>query len=136
MDLWSKGLGRLVLTIRLEERSGMDVDAETQELVMSGTMGKPTYWDWSVNLDEEDVVDFLTFLKRPAPIRYMVQSPQRWEMLAAALGGVVLFTLRTLRYMILGVPREAGAPNAAVLEVATGSASPAPATPQQSIEEK
>jgi hypothetical protein len=134
MDLWSKGLGRLVLTIRLNERSDTHLDDETTELVMEGTMGTPTYWDWSVNLDEEDVVDFLTFLKRPAPIRYIVQSKERWQMLAAALGGITLFTLRTLRFMIFGVPSEAAALNAIGLE--TGSAPQAQAANQASIEEK
>jgi hypothetical protein len=105
MDLWSKGLGRLVLTIRLSERRGMGLDEE--ELVMKGTMGKPTYWDWAVNLDDEDVVDFLLFLKRPAPIRFIVESSDRWRMLRTALEGALLFTLRSVRYLIFGVPASA-----------------------------
>ena len=104
MDLWSKGLGRLVLTIRLEERKEMRTD--DAKLVMNGRMGKPTFWDWSVDLDDHDVVDFLVFLKRPAPIRFMVASEQRWKMLRVALQGAVIFALRTVRYMVLGVPSE------------------------------
>jgi hypothetical protein len=107
MDLWSKGLGRLVLTIRLSERRGMGLDEE--DLVMKGTMGKPTYWDWAVNLKDEDVVDFLRFLKRPAPIRFIVESADRWTMLRTALEGALLFALRSIRYMIFGVPASATA---------------------------
>ena len=110
MDLWSKGLGRLVLTIGLRERSATTVDDESKQLVMQGTMGKPTYWDWSVNLDEEDVVDFLVFLQRPAPVRYIVRSSQRWQMLRVALVGGALFALRSARYSIFGVPKAS--PNA------------------------
>jgi len=104
MDLWSKGLGRLVLTMRLSERAGMR--SEDGEMVMHGTMGKPTYWDWSVRIDETDVVDFLIFLKQPAPIRFMVQSEQRWLMLRAALGGAVLFALHTMRLLMFGPRRS------------------------------
>jgi hypothetical protein len=104
MDLWSKGLGRLVLGIRLNERSDMGVEGD--DLVMKGTMGKPTFWDWSVNLDDADVVDFLVFLQRPAPIRFMVRSDQRWQMLRSALSGAILFAAHTLRLMIFGAPRH------------------------------
>ena len=104
MDLWSKGLGRLVLNIRLEERK--ETRDDESKLVMNGTMGKPTYWDWSVDLDETDVVDFLVFLKRPAPVRFMVENERRFAMLRAALQGGAIFALRTLRLMLLGVPRE------------------------------
>ena len=104
MDLWSKGLGRLVLNIRLEERKEMRDDEA--KLVMNGTMGKPTYWDWSVDLDETDVVDFLVFLKRPAPVRFMVQNERRFSMLWAALQGAAIFALRTVRLLLLGAPRE------------------------------
>jgi len=104
MDLWSKGLGRLVLTIRLEERQEMR--SEDAKLVMNGTMGKPTFWDWSVDLDETDVVDFLVFLKRPAPIRFMVENERRWAMLRAALQGAVVFGWRSVRYLVFGPPRE------------------------------
>jgi hypothetical protein len=115
MDLWSKGLGRLVLTIRLEERK--EVRTDDAKLVMDGTMGKPTYWDWSVDLDETDVVDFLVFLKRPAPVRFMVESDRRWAMLWSALQGAVIFALRTVRYLLLGAPRDAESPQTAGLPV-------------------
>jgi hypothetical protein len=131
MDLWSKGLGRLVLTLRLSERKAMEVDEH--ELVMKGTMGKPTYWDWSVNLDDSDVVDFLVFLQRPAPVRYLVESDKRWQMLKIALEGAVLFLVRTLRIFIFGAPKhELGATAAEANTAAqTSAVTPNPAEEKQ-----
>jgi len=131
MDLWSKGLGRLVLTLRLSERSGLEV--EEHNLVMNGTMGKPTYWDWSVNLDDADIVDFLVFLQRPAPVRHMVESKHRWTMLKIALQGAVLFALRTLRLFILGVPKNqiAGAAKDEVQPTQMSPATPEPVEEKQ-----
>ena len=80
--------------------------ADDAKLVMNGRMGKPTFWDWSVDLDDHDVVDFLLFLKRPAPIRFIVRSDHRWQMLRSALSGAILFAAHTLRLMIFGAPRH------------------------------
>jgi hypothetical protein len=103
MDLWSKGLGRLVLTMRLNERDD-EMVIEDQDLVMRGTMGKPTFWDWSVTIGEIDVVDFLIFLRQPEPIRYMVASDNRWSMLRVALRGGVIFAARTIGLFLGLVP--------------------------------
>ena len=118
MDLWSKGLGRLVLQLRLSERSSM-TDEETS-LVMRGTMGKPTFWDWSVHLDADDVVDFLVFLKRPEVIRLMIESDERWAMLRSALLGAILFGSRALVAAVLGDRRTPSA---------NGGAEPCPGQP-------
>jgi hypothetical protein len=128
MDIWSKGLGRLVLQMRLSERSDMKV--EGADLVMRGTMGKPTFWDWSVNLGEEDVVDFLVLLKRPEMVRYLVEDPARWTLLRAAAKGALFFAWQTARLALFGAPASATLPAAASPMIAsdtdTPSALPAP----------
>ena len=63
MNLWSKGLGRMVLDIRLSERSGMQ--AEPDRAVIRGAMGAPVFWDYAVRLSGEDVLDFLDLLRQP-----------------------------------------------------------------------
>ncbi len=103
MDLWSKGLGRLVLALRLSERADMDV--EEGELVMRGTMGEPTYWDWAVNLDEADVVEFILFLRRRESIRFMVSDRLGRRMLVRAVRGAVIFGLRTAGLILFGAGR-------------------------------
>ncbi|MBW2314205.1 MAG: hypothetical protein JRH10_08445 [Deltaproteobacteria bacterium] len=99
MILWSKGLGKLVLNMRLSERSGMKADAPN--VVIDGTMGAPTFWSYSVNLDEKDVVEFLELLMQPAPVRFLIGSDQRWSMLGSSLSGIGHFVVRTI-YRFLG----------------------------------
>jgi hypothetical protein len=99
MILWSKGLGKLVLSMRLSERSGMGVRDE--HVVIDGTMGSPTFWDYAVNLAEDDVVDFIGLLNQPMPVRLLVTTPKRSSILRAALVGIGCFVRRTL-YRFLG----------------------------------
>ena len=99
MILWSKGLGKLVLSMRLSERSGMGVRGE--HIVIDGTMGAPTFWDYAVNLGEDDVVDFIGLLNQPMPVRLLVTTPKRFSILWGALLGIGFFVRRTL-YRFLG----------------------------------
>jgi hypothetical protein len=99
MILWSKGLGKLVLNLRLSERSGTGDRGET--FVIDGTMGPPTFWNYAVTLNEKDVVDFIALLRQPAPTRFLVATPKRWAILKAALAGLTFFLWRTL-YRFLG----------------------------------
>jgi hypothetical protein len=133
MDLWSKGLGRLVLRMRLSERSKMDV--EDGHLVMYGTMGKPTFWDWSVNLDERDVVDFLVLLKRPDVVRYLVEDASRWALLRSAAKGALVFAWRTARLFLEGPPDPlpSGATDPAPTDAPP---TPAPESARAILEEK
>jgi hypothetical protein len=94
MILWSKGLGKLVLSMRLSERSGMGTRGE--RVVIDGTMGSPTFWDYAVNLDEADVVDFIDLLKQPMPVRFLVTTPKRGSILSASVVGIGCFVRRTL----------------------------------------
>jgi hypothetical protein len=94
MILWSKGLGKLVLNLRLSERSGTSDRSET--FVIDGTMGPPTFWDYAVTLNENDVVDFISLLRQPAPTRFLVATPKRWAILKTALAGLMFFLWRTL----------------------------------------
>lgn len=89
MNLWSKGLGRLVLRLRLSERA--DIEAEREALVLRGTMGEPVFWNYAVRMNERDVLDFLALLEQPATIRYMSTSGQRWVLLRTALGAAAVF---------------------------------------------
>ena len=62
MDLWSKGLGRRVLSMTLGERELL-ADSDGY-LVIEGAMHAPTYWDYQVSLEEDDIVEFLELLQQ------------------------------------------------------------------------
>jgi hypothetical protein len=112
MILWSKGLGKLVLSMRLSERSGMGTREE--RIVIDGTMGAPTFWDYAVNLDEADVVDFIDLMKQPMPVRFLVTTPKRTSILWASQVGIGCFVRRTV-FRFLG---GRGGDSAAALTVA------------------
>ncbi len=106
MILWSKGLGKLVLNMRLSERNGMETRAP--HVVLDGTMGPPTFWNYSVNLDEKDVVEFLDLLMQPAPVRFLITTPERWRILGSSITGIGYFIVRTI-YRFLGGPAKPAA---------------------------
>jgi len=114
MILWSKGLGRLVLNMRLAERSSMKAGKPT--VVIDGTMGAPTFWDYSVHLDERDVVEFLELLKQPPPVRFLINSEARWRILGASLVGIGHFLFHTIHRFLGG-----GAHTPPTVEGRTGS---------------
>jgi hypothetical protein len=97
--LWSKGLGKLVLSLRLSERSG--ARSRDEGFVIDGTMGPPTFWGYAVTLNEKDVIDFIALLRQPVPTRFLVATEKRGAILATALAGVTFFLGRTL-YRLFG----------------------------------
>ena len=113
MILWSKGLGKLVLKMNLAERSSTSVGDEG--LVIDGTMGAPTHWDYAVTLDEDDVLDFVELLKKPAPVRFTVEGKSTGLLVRTALMSGVLFAWNTI-CCFLGIaspstPQPAGVTN-------------------------
>ncbi|MCP4004147.1 MAG: hypothetical protein GY725_08135 [bacterium] len=89
MELWSKGLGRMVLEVRLSDRNEMR--SETEGVVVHGTMGPPVYWGYAVTLGGGDVVDFIALLEQPAAVSFLVKSRQRWNILGSALLSMLVF---------------------------------------------
>lgn len=89
MDLWSKGLGRLVLAVRLSERNEMSTEGD--RVVVRGTMGAPVYWGYAVTLREADITDLIALLKQPAAVGFVLSSRRRWNILASALHAGLVF---------------------------------------------
>jgi hypothetical protein len=102
MDLWSKGLGKRVLSLALVERDSMVIADD--ELVIEGVMHAPTYWDYAVTLDRRDVTDFLGLLQEPETVRFVFEDESRNDILKTALFSAVLFGVRTLRMALTGPP--------------------------------
>lgn len=102
MILWSKGLGKLVLRMSLEERSS--TSDKDDKLFIEGTMGAPTHWDYSVSMSEEDVLDFVELLKQPAPVRFIVEAESASLLVRTALTSGILFAWNTVRCFLGMVP--------------------------------
>ncbi len=94
MTLWSKGLGKLVLRMSLADRSS--ADDRDGKLVIDGTMGSPTHWDYAVTMVEDDVLDFVELLKKPAPVRFVVEAESTGLLVRTALVSGVLFAWNTI----------------------------------------
>ncbi len=109
MILWSKGLGKLVLRMSLADRSS--ASDKDEKLCIEGTMGAPTHWDYSVNLNEDDVLDFVELLKQPAPVKFVVEAESTGRLVRTALMSGLLFTWNTLRCFLGLAPgtQKAGA---------------------------
>ncbi len=95
MILWSKGLGKLVLRMSLAERSATSEQDET--LVIDGTMGPPTHWDYAVKMNEADVLDFVDLLKQPAAVRFATEADATGPLVRAALTSGIVFAWNTTR---------------------------------------
>jgi hypothetical protein len=98
MDLWSKGLGRRVLSLSLAERQALET--RDTEFVMSGVMHAPTFWDYEVTLDRQDVVEFLELLQRPDVVRFVAVDEQRTAILRTAVTSAAVFAVRTLGLLV------------------------------------
>jgi hypothetical protein len=110
--LWSKGLGRLVLNLKLSERSSTtDRDGS---LIIDGTMGPPTHWDYAVTMREDDVLDFVDLLKQPAPVRFLIEGEKPVTVLRTALTSGLVFAWNTIRCFLGLAPRsDASSPDTA-----------------------
>lgn len=82
MELWSKGLGRRVLSMSLGERTG--VARTPAEVSVDGIMHAPTYWEYSVLLDGDDIVDFLGVLEEPDALRFVARDKSFGRLLTTA----------------------------------------------------
>jgi hypothetical protein len=113
MDLWSKGLGRRVLSMTLGERETLAVTEGY--LVMEGIMHAPTYWDYQVSLEEDDIVEFLELLQKPDSLRFLATNEGRGRIYRTAAVSAVIFLWRTVRLALTGSPGGATGPAKEVL---------------------
>jgi hypothetical protein len=109
MILWSKGLGKLVLNMKLAERSS--TEDRDGHLIIDGTMGPPTHWDYAVTMREGDVLDFIDLLKQPAPVRFLIEGEKPGAVVRTAFLSGVVFGWNTLRCFLGSAPRPDAAPS-------------------------
>lgn len=100
MDLWSKGLGKRVLSLSLAEHDS--VTEREGLLSIDGVMHAPTYWDYAVTLDEDDIVEFLGLLQQREALRFVATDGRGRAFMRAAIPSAVVFIARTVRLLLRG----------------------------------
>lgn len=123
MDLWSKGLGRRVLSMTLGERERLAAVGDC--LVIEGTMHAPTYWEYQVSLEEDDIVEFLELLNQPDSLRFLATNTERRRIFTTAATSALIFAWRTLRLAVTGSPGGPRQPSAEITLRRVAAKSPA-----------
>jgi hypothetical protein len=94
MDLWSKGLGKRVLSLNLQEYEG--VEKCDEGIIIKGVMGAPVFWEYKVTLTEADFVDFFSLItKGNGAVDFIIQSPNRWKIYYRVVKNVTTFLFLT-----------------------------------------
>lgn len=110
MDLWSKGLGKRVLSLNLQEYEG--VEKAEDGIVIKGVMGAPVFWEYKVTMTEADFVDFFSLItKGNGAVDFIIQSPNRWKIYYRVVKNVTTFlVLSALAVVKMLLPGKKQAP--------------------------
>jgi len=71
MKLWSKGLGKRTLILHLGEA---EVENDGHELLIKGVIKEPVWWEYTIRMTEDDVLDFFQVAVNPTAVGYLVNS--------------------------------------------------------------
>lgn len=91
MEVWSKGLGTRKLNLRLGEANVEDCG---DQMVIKGKMGPPVWWDFSITMTEEDVIDILHVAAQGGTISFLLGAQKRRSLYFTAVKQVVKIVLR------------------------------------------
>jgi hypothetical protein len=84
MEFWSKGLGEQTIALSLTESEPLKSEGM---LYLKGRMEEPVSWEYIMSLSEDDMLDFFALLKEPAVADHLFESPNRWRIYGAMVGG-------------------------------------------------
>ena len=91
MELWSKGLGNRVLSLRLGERQALV--KKNRDLVIEGVMHAPVYWDYTVSLGEVVTITANDELSSSTELAVKVNGQTGVEMEALTAVSVAALTI-------------------------------------------
>lgn len=69
MIVWSRGLGKLRLPLKLADAT---LHVEPDLLTMEGEI-EPVCWRYAIRLESQDLADFLNILARPETARFLAE---------------------------------------------------------------
>ena len=93
MEVWSRGLGDKKLNLRLNETK---VENCGETIVIRGVMGAPVYWDFSITMEKEDILDVFIVATQRDTVGFLLQSKKCLSLYLKITGGVIKFLLLTL----------------------------------------
>lgn len=89
MWLWSKGLGRLILPMNIEEA---ELCAGGENLVVEGVIIAPkVHWDYDLTLSQQDLVDLMSLMRHRQVLQYLARE-SGFRFLAILLAMAIKFT--------------------------------------------
>lgn len=106
MNFWSTGTGQSTLSLPLG-----DAVASTKDnlLIFKGKMGAPVFWEYNINLSDEDFISFFLLAKNPNTVEFMLNSKNRIRVFFSIAMSSVKFTFMTiprlLKYMLMPKPK-------------------------------
>ncbi|MCL5734349.1 MAG: hypothetical protein M1274_01970 [Actinobacteria bacterium] len=83
MELRSKGLGKKSVTMCLGEAEVTDTG---KAMVVSGKMGAPVYWEYTITMTEQDLVDILGIVSKKGTASFFLGCENKGRVVKAAIG--------------------------------------------------
>lgn len=78
MKLWSKGLGTKTLALNLAEGKPT---VTPDGLLIKGTIKEPVWWDYTITMTEQDLIDILKIAVNQETVDYLQTVERPWKVL-------------------------------------------------------
>ncbi len=107
MKLWSKGLGTKTVTMSLKEAR---VENTGTEMLVKGKMGAPVYWDYTITMSEQDLIDILDIAARKDTVGFMLDCKSRRKVYSSAVTKATRIAFGTVTGFFARMGRRRKAP--------------------------
>jgi hypothetical protein len=94
MELRSKGLGKKSVTMCLGEARVEDTGTT---MVVAGKMGAPVYWEYTITMTEQDLIDILGIVSKKGTVSFLLGCKSKGKLIKAAMadGSKLVFGFAT-----------------------------------------
>jgi hypothetical protein len=82
MELRSKGLGKKSVTMCLGEARVEDTGTT---MVVAGKMGAPVYWEYTITMTEQDLIDILGIVSQKGTVSFLVGCKNKGKLIRSAM---------------------------------------------------
>jgi hypothetical protein len=82
MELRSKGLGKKSVTMCLGEARVEDTGST---MVVAGKMGAPVYWEYTITMTEQDLIDILGIASKRGTVSFLLGCENKGRLFKSAI---------------------------------------------------